>query len=198
MHRRGILSSLRTNPQTIKIMPDKFKDAVEKRILVIGKKPEGVKVEGDPAVASMILRHEKFSPKAYSDFKQTSIGYGTKAKEGETVIDEKEARKRAVARITDDRNVVLGAMKKWGYNWTPSQVDALTSFRYNIGNIGEVTGNGKRSDSEIAESILLYNKTTKDGVTSPVEGLTKRRTEEANLFKTGMKHKIGVEIVRGK
>ena len=179
-------------------MPDKFKDAVEKRILVIGKKPAGVKVEGDPAVASMILRHEKFSPKAYSDFKQTSIGYGTKAKEGETVIDEKEARKRAVARITDDRNVVLGAMKKWGYNWTPSQVDALTSFRYNIGNIGEVTGNGKRSDSEIAESILLYNKTTKDGVTSPVEGLTIRRLEEANLFKKGMEHKEGIEIIRGK
>ena len=27
-------------------MPDKFKDAVEKRILVIGKKPKGFKVEG--------------------------------------------------------------------------------------------------------------------------------------------------------
>jgi len=89
-------------------------------------------------------------------------------------------------------------MKKWGYDWTPSQVDALTSFRYNIGNIGGVTGGGKRSDSEIAESILLYNKATKDGVTSPLEGLTKRRVDESNLFKKGMEHKVGVEIVRGK
>jgi len=179
-------------------MPDKFKDAVEKRILVIGKKPKGFKVEGDPAVTDMILRHEKFSPKSYSDYKQTSIGYGTKAKEGETAIDEKEARKRAVERITEDREAVLEGMKKWGYDWTPSQVDALTSFRYNIGNIGGVTGGGKRSDSEIAESILLYNKVTKDGVTSPLEGLTKRRVDESNLFKKGMEHKVGVEIVRGK
>jgi len=30
------------------------------------------------------------------------------------------------------------------------------------------------------------------------DAVEKRRTEEANMFKTGMKQKEGVEIVRGK
>ena len=174
-------------------MPDQFKDAVEKRVLAISKNSSS-----EPTVTPMILKYEKFSPKPYADFKQTSIGYGTEAKKGETSIDEKTARKRAVDRIQGDRKVVLGAMKKWGYNWSPAQVNALTSFRYNVGNIGEVTGNGKRSDAEIAAAIPLYNKVTEKGKSAPSDGLTKRRTEEANLFKTGMKQKEGVEIVRGK
>ena len=181
-------------------MPDteQFKDAVEKRVLVIGKKPENVEDVGEPTVTSMILGHEKFSPTPYSDFKQTSIGYGTKAKEGDTSIDEKEARRRAIERITGDRNVILGAMKEWGYNWTPTQVNALTSFRYNIGNIGELTANGKRSDAEIAEMILKYNKGKKGDEYVPLAGLTKRRAEESALFKKGMGQKEGVEIGRGK
>ena len=89
-------------------------------------------------------------------------------------------------------------MKKWKYNWTPTQVNALTSFRYNIGSIGGVTDNGKRSDADIAKSILLYDKATKNGELVPLEGLTKRRVSEADLFKTGIKQKEGVEIVRGK
>ena len=179
-------------------MPDKFKDAVEKRVLAIAKEPENTKIVGEPTVTDMILGHEKFSATPYSDFKQTSIGYGTKAKEGEKSIDEKTARNRAVERIREDRKVVLDAMKKWKYNWTPTQVNALTSFRYNIGSIGGVTDNGKRSDADIAKSILLYDKATKNGELVPLEGLTKRRVSEADLFKTGIKQKEGVEIVRGK
>jgi len=174
-------------------MPDKFKDAVEKRVLAIGKESD----KAEPSVVDMILEHEKFSPKAYADFKQTSIGYGTKALEGEKEIDEPTARKRAVEHIKNDRRIILDFMKEKGYNWTPSQINALTSFRYNMGSIGQLTAGGTRSDEEIAKKMPLYNKVTVNGKLKEAAGLVKRRNQETALFKQGMRDKSGVSVVRG-
>ena len=175
-------------------MPEEFKDAVEKKVLAIGKESS----KAEPSSLNAILAHEKFFPKPYADYKQTSIGYGTKAIEGEKEIDEPTARKRAIEEINKNKKVITDFAKEKGYNWTPNQINALISFRYNIGNINELTAGGTRDDKKIAEMMPLYHNVTVDGVKKKAAGLVKRRNQETALFKQGMKEKSGVKVIRGK
>lgn len=64
------------------------------------------------------------------------------------------------------------------YKWNQNQLDALTSFAYNIGSIDGLTNNGKRSISEISSKILSYNKAGG----KVLSGLTTRRKAEKALF----------------
>lgn len=64
------------------------------------------------------------------------------------------------------------------YKWNQNQLDALTSFAYNIGSIDGLTNNGKRSISEISSKILSYNKAGG----KVLSGLTTRRKAEKTLF----------------
>lgn len=66
------------------------------------------------------------------------------------------------------------------YHWNQNQFDALLSFTYNIGSINQLTNNGKRSIQEISNKIELYNKCNG----RPLEGLTRRRRFEKQLFDT--------------
>lgn len=125
-----------------------------------------------------VKKHEKFSDKPFWDYKQYSIGYGTKAKPGDVRITEKEASNRLIKEIENRRNRVSEIGKQWGYNWNDDQIDALTSFAFNIGSLSGLTNNGKRDNNTISKMILKYNKA--DGV--PLAGLTKRRHEEHLMF----------------
>lgn len=180
-------------------MPDSFQEAVEKRILAVGKPPKNATVADDTEAMKLIMGFEKFSPKPYSDRQQISIGYGTKAMEGETEITEPEARRRMRERAMQDQRTIMEFAKEKGYNWTPEQIDALTSFRFNIGSIGELTANGTRSDAEILAAMPLYvkgrNEKTKEMENIP--GLVTRREKEAALFRKGMERKKGVEVRMG-
>jgi GH24 family phage-related lysozyme (muramidase) len=131
----------------------------------------------------MIKAKEGFSAKAFWDHKQWSIGYGTQAKDGSEVISKEEAEKRLSADVERRKAYVLTFGKKNGYNWGEQQVDALTSFIYNLGYgaLDSVTGKGKRSNEEIAKAMLQYNKAS--GQVSA--GLAKRRGEETALFSGG-------------
>jgi lysozyme len=87
---------------------------------------------------SFLKQKEGFHPKAYGDFKQTSIGYGTKALPGEKYILPQVAEtrlQRAAAKVDAwiNQNVKLPL--------TQGQRTALTSFGYNLG-----TGKGGLSD----------------------------------------------------
>lgn len=64
------------------------------------------------------------------------------------------------------------------YHWNQNQIDALTSFAYNIGSIDQLTANGTRTISQISQHILAYN--TAGG--KVVQGLTNRRKQEKALF----------------
>lgn len=66
------------------------------------------------------------------------------------------------------------------YHWNQNQFDALLSFTYNIGSINQLTNNGQRSIQEISNKIELYNKCKG----RPLEGLTRRRKFEKQLFDT--------------
>lgn len=67
------------------------------------------------------------------------------------------------------------------YKWTQNEFDALVSFAYNIGSIDQLTANGTRSKSQIAEKIPAYNKAGG----KVLNGLVKRRAAEKALFTEG-------------
>lgn len=64
------------------------------------------------------------------------------------------------------------------YGWNQNEIDALVSFAYNIGSIDQLTANGSRSRSVIADKILEYNKAGGRAY----RGLTRRREAERELF----------------
>ena len=69
------------------------------------------------------------------------------------------------------------------YHFNSSQIDALVSFAYNIGNIDQLTGYGTRSIALIESRMLLYNKA--GGKT--LNGLSRRRQAELKMFQGGKK-----------
>lgn len=75
------------------------------------------------------------------------------------------------------------------YEWTQNEFDALVSFAYNIGNIDQLTANGKRTKTQIGEAMLLYNKAGGQ----KVKGLVERRQAEHDLFCRGLE--IGKDFI---
>lgn len=75
---------------------------------------------------------------------------------------------------------VKNKMSMWSYGCTENQLFALTDFAFNlgIGRLNQLTNNGKRTLSEIAEKIPEYCKSA--GKVLP--GLVKRRNWERELF----------------
>lgn len=73
------------------------------------------------------------------------------------------------------------------YHFNQNQFDALTSFAYNIGSIGQLTDYGCRSIETISEKILLYNKAGGE----VLAGLTRRRIAEKALFDTPPASNVG-------
>ena len=130
-----------------------------------------------------IVEHEGFSSTAYDDFKQTSIGYGTKATSKNQTITEAEARKLLERDVEVASKPVLKMNKEKNYNWNKNQIDALISFTYNAGegNFNKLTKNGTRSKEEIAAMLSKYIKAGgKDN-----DGLIKRRAAEIKLYNEG-------------
>lgn len=132
-------------------------------------------------ITSFVKQFEGFNSSAYDDFGQTSIGYGTKARKGESSISKGEADRRLGSELTSHRNRVLAHNKKHKLGLKPHEIDALTSFDYNTGRLNQLTAGGTRSKKQIAQKMLLYNKA--GGKT--LRGLTRRRKAESLLFTKG-------------
>lgn len=140
-----------------------------------------VEVKGD--LISFIAGLEGFKEKAYEDYGQISIGFGTKAGSLDETISREQAMKDLTKEVMKSRTIVLKAAKEYGYDWTENQVDALTSFTYNVGQGGfnQLIEGGTRGDEEISEMMLEYNKAGG----KVLEGLVKRRKAESKLFTQG-------------
>lgn len=110
---------------------------------------------------------------AYDDWKQFSIGYGTKSKPNEK-ITELEAEKRARIKIQDIRE----QYKLYNY-WINTQI-AITSFVYNIWSLTseqvEMLENNYRT--KLANELRLYNKAD----WKVLNWLKKRRNAEYDLL----------------
>ena len=87
---------------------------------------------------SFLKKQEGFKPKAYGDFKQKSIGYGTKAALGEKSISPQDAETRLQQEAAKVDAWINQNVKE---PLTQGQRTALTSFGYNLG-----TGKGGLSD----------------------------------------------------
>jgi len=150
---------------------------------VVGEKKAEEQVNADDmAIGDFLMQgvkqYENFYPKPYDDYKQISIGYGSKARDGETSITEQEAEVRLREDLSDKRKHVVNYAKKHGYKFNKNQLDALTSFAFNIGSINQVTANGTRSPDQIAKYMLEYV----NAGGSPSKGLKNRRLSEIEWF----------------
>jgi GH24 family phage-related lysozyme (muramidase) len=127
---------------------------------------------------------ETFSPKPYWDNGQWSYGYGMRAPSSTSTTTKEQAEKDLRARLEKDRSYVANYSAKHSYDWSPAQVDALTSFVYNMGRGGlsELTDGGKRSNEEIVEMLPAYKYGGLEGNKTVQPGLIKRRAKEAAMF----------------
>ena len=133
-------------------------------------------------VTDFVKNFEGFDPNAYSDYGQVSIGYGTRAKPGETTISQQEASRRLGEELSQARQEVLQVNSQQNRNWTENQIDALTSFTYNTGggNLRTLT-QSTRNNQQIADIMLQYNKAGGQ----VLGGLVTRRQAERELFLGG-------------
>lgn len=140
---------------------------------------------------TLVKELEGYKPNAYPDYKQYSIGYGSKATGPNEVIDQAEAERRLRSELQAAFEHVTRVQRQGNYDWNDDQIAALMSFTYNLGNINQLTANGTRDDETIAAKMLLYRNVTKKGpdgkpIKVPLPGLVKRRKREAALFQSGM------------
>ncbi len=121
---------------------------------------------------------EGYYSKPYWDYKQWSVGHGTRASGPNDIVDEAEAGRRLRAEVDHARTYVDRA----GAHLDPGTRDALTSFVYNVGP-DAITGQTGLADAvrsgdpeRIRERLLQYTKA--GGKTLP--GLVHRRRQEAS------------------
>lgn len=119
-----------------------------------------------------------------------TIGYGT-TNADRTITDTAIVSGLKINQATADEWLKKSVDVKYGpkvekynsiYNWNQNEYDALVSFAYNIGSIDQLTANGTRNRSTIAEKILQYNKAGG----KVLAGLTRRRELERTLFLTSV------------
>jgi GH24 family phage-related lysozyme (muramidase) len=128
----------------------------------------------DPPFLDAIKKFEGFTPKASWDYKQHSIGYGTKARFPGETIDQAEADRRFRSEIDSAKGYVRGL----GVPMQPGQEAALTSLTFNAGPgwINSGLGQAVRSGNwdEASRRFVQYNKA--GGEVLP--GLASRRNQE--------------------
>jgi lysozyme len=121
-----------------------------------------------------IKRFEGWSPRASWDYKQNSVGYGTRARHPGEVIDRAEGERRLQEEVTKAQAVVNQHIP----NAPQGVKDAMTSLTYNAGDKWASSGLGdalRRGNYDAAKALFLqYDKA--GGQTLP--GLASRRAQE--------------------
>jgi len=131
-----------------------------------------------------IKSKEGFHAVAFWDYRQWTNGYGTRARRAYERITEEEAVRRLRIDVQKRRDYVVDWAVRNGRNWSDDQINAMTSFIYNggYGWLPQVTANGSRTDEEVKDSILAYDKAGGERLA----GLTQRRREESAWFAQGL------------
>lgn len=162
------------------LLDDPFEVLRDLRSPSVGGRAQGVSADG----LAMIKQFEGFDGEAYADGRQTSIGYGTKGRPGETITQaEADARLQSeagrVASWVQD-NITVGL--------TQGQFDALVSFGFNLGegSLAKLKDdiNAGRFD-KVARRMVTFNKAfDEEGreKTEYTKGLTRRRIAESRAF----------------
>jgi GH24 family phage-related lysozyme (muramidase) len=132
----------------------------------------------DQGLINFIKKQEGFSAKPYWDYKQWTVGFGTKASGESDVVTEAEAEQRLTAEVTKAEALVEA--------FTPGAPkgvkQALTDLTYNAGSGWESAGLGtaiKAGDWAKAKEIIpQYN----HAGGQVLAGLTARREAEVSWF----------------
>lgn len=128
-------------------------------------------------LTELVKGFEGFNPNAYNDYKQTSIGFGTRGKPGETITEE-EASNRLQSELTGHAERIREAAELKGVSLNENQFKALTSFDYNTGRGANLIERFGDQPDQLAAKMLEYTKAGGEELT----GLVKRRQIEAALF----------------
>ena len=163
------------------------KEEEAKRFPNSGKVPNNKDRTGPPKskldfnLVGFVANFENFSPTPYSDYKQKSIGFGSKSTGPKQKVTEEQGMRMLEADLKTARTSVEKTNKKHGYKFTKNQIEALTSFTHNTGatNLNRLVDNGNRNINEIYAKIPEYNKAGG----KKLDGLVKRRLAEQKLFK---------------
>jgi GH24 family phage-related lysozyme (muramidase) len=127
---------------------------------------------------STVKELEGFNPNAFGDYKQTSVGYGTRARSHNEQLTEAQAEQRLKEELSQHAARIDSAAQKVGAKLSPGQRDALISFDFNTGQGAELlTSSGGKLD-EVKRRMALY---TKAGG-QQLAGLVTRRQKELSLF----------------
>ena len=118
------------------------------------------------------LRLTAYKPVASE--KLYTIGYGHYGVSANTVITQEQAEQYLIQDLVKFENIVNNLKRDFNQN----EFDALVSFTYNCGQRNLVTLCKNRTNAQIANALLLYNKAGG----KVLEGLNKRRTAERELF----------------
>jgi lysozyme len=132
----------------------------------------------DQGLVNFVKIVEGFSPKAVWDYKQYSIGYGTKANAATDTITEAAAE----AALTIEINKAEQLVEAFAPNAPKGVKQALTDLTYNAGAGWETGSLGAAVKAQkwdtVKADILLYN----HAGGQVLAGLTARRTAEVSWF----------------
>jgi GH24 family phage-related lysozyme (muramidase) len=124
---------------------------------------------------SWVQGREGFNARAYPDFRQTSIGYGTRARPGETSITQADAATRLQEEIGQARTMV----RAFAPSLSQGQENALTDLTYNAGPNWMQSGLGQAvRTGNWAEAQRLFTQYVNAGG-RPQAGLEARRQAAA-------------------
>lgn len=139
-------------------------------------------------IVSLVKEFEGFSPNAYWDVSQWSIGYGTVSTKGATITEAKaeEALRAELSKIDTKLNAFAS---KNSLDFSQTEHDALLSLSYNCGSEW-MNSNGRLRSVVInggSESEVLFAFSLWANISSvPDKGLLNRRMAEANLYLNGL------------
>lgn len=199
----GIYSMRDTSPTLDFVDYTKIKDAVDSGVLDTPKSVEANKKETEKITQELkwgkfknrkefvaqVKKYESDSGNplaAYFDRTQTSIGFGTKAREGETEITPEEAHNRLIDELEEHEGYVHNLLRlikpEWSLN--QNQINGLIDISFNVGS-GEL-GKMLRNSNNLKELGNLVSKIThytkKDGTKKESASLIKRRAWENLLL----------------
>lgn len=130
-----------------------------------------------PALVDFVKDQEGFAPKAFGDYKQNSIGYGTRARSNGETLTKQEADIRLREELGTHYQRIQQAAAKAKLELSEGQIAALTSFDFNTGHGVDLITTSKSLD-EIKDRMAQYTKA--GGKHLP--GLAARRKSELELF----------------
>ena len=135
-----------------------------------------------PWLLDFVKEKEGFRMNAYQDAVGVwTIGYGsTKGVKEDDKISLENAEKLLEEELKDFQRYVEKYSNRVGYYWNDNQVDALTSFIFNLGKgrLNQLTQDGTRDNEVIADKMKLYY----NAGGRKLKGLEIRRQEESEHF----------------